>query len=120
MATTIAIFPSSARADSADSSDQPPCSVEERCPDSGVECIEDDDQAAFQECIDGAKAKGLEFRCDDNSQVFCSPDEEIYVEDEGCAVRSPRRPSQGLPIAVATCAIAVAATFLRRRLAKPR
>jgi len=82
IATTIASFPSSARADSADSSDQPPCSVEERCPNSGVECIEDDDQAAFQECIDGAKA-----RCEVIFDDASTSDELFFGFDAGVLIR---------------------------------
>lgn len=120
IAATVFFLSPSARADACDDecdSDEPPCSVEERCPESGVSCFEEDDD--YDDCIAKAKSDGLELRCVDNDDVYCAADEEIYVEDEGCALRSPKRPSRGLPVALATFGLATLAALSRlRRRAK--
>jgi hypothetical protein len=116
--TAALLVPTRAYADACDDScdsDRPPCSVEERCPDSGVECYEEDDQAAYDACVAKAKADGLELRCEHNSEIYCDPKEEIHVEEEGCALRSPKRPAGGVGLAAVTFAGAAAAMLLRAR-----
>ncbi len=125
IAATVTFLPTNARADSCDdecNSDGPPCSVDGRCPDSGIECADNDDQAELEACQADAEAKGLEKRCEGNSIIYCDPGEEVYVEqDEGCSVRSPRRPARGLEVAGLTFAAAALATYVRaRRRARPR
>lgn len=118
VAISLLFVPTRAFADACGDScdnDQPPCSVKERCPDSGVECYDEGEGSGFDECVAGAKEKGLELRCVDESEIYCAASEEIYVEDEGCALKSPKRPSGGVGLAGVTFAATAVAIGLRMR-----
>ena len=94
----------------ADVADEPPpdadeCSVDEKCPDTGVlcggeSCFGDDqcpgsavecdwreDGAVYTACIEAAEALGLEERCDGQTTVYCDPDE---APPEGSAAACAR------------------------------
>jgi hypothetical protein len=116
------LVPTRAFADACDDScdnDHPPCSVDDRCPKSGRSC-DPFDSLTFDQCVADAKDAGLELRCEEDQQVFCDPGEEIYVEEEGCALRSPKRPAGGVGLAAVTFAGAAAAMLLRARRRRQR
>ena len=125
MAIVVMLLAPDARADMCEDecdSDQPPCSVEERCPESGVSCTEGDED--YDPCVADAKAKGLEQRCisENEETLLCDPGEETYVAEDGCALRGPKRPARGIEVAAVTlgCAAAAMIARARRRQARQR
>ncbi len=125
MAIVVMLLAPDARADMCEDecdSDEPPCSVEERCPESGVSCLESGEEGDYDQCVADAKAKGLEQRCISESTVFCDPGEETYVAEDGCALRGPKRPARGIEVAAVTlgCAAAAMIARARRRQARQR
>ncbi len=51
-----------------------PCFADQHCPVSGVECDWEDD-STYAQCTAGARAAGLEERCAEKVTVYCEPSE---------------------------------------------